>query len=114
MAKFGARRWRATVQQHDGTVDDHGQPTYSVDSDWDSVLTGLPVELLSTTGGETIRGRQTTAESSHIGYCDYHAGSSVTAGMRLVIDSHRYNVVAVLDELGKRRELRLELRREIG
>ena len=112
MGPIGKRQHRATFSQHDGTVDTHGNPTYATSDDWDAVVSDWPVEMLATSGGERLRGRQVTAETTHVLFGEYYGGNSITTDMRAVINSVIYHVVSVLDENGDSRNLRVELKRE--
>lgn len=119
MIEPGDMRHRCTFQQHDGTVDGHGQPTYTVSGDWDASILDWPCKLQSTTGGERIRGRQVTAETTHVLFGHFSHAQNATADMRAVVTSSTtgatttYQVVSVLDMDGEGRELRIELKREL-
>lgn len=113
----GNRRHIATFQQHDGTVDSHGHPTLGTSADWDDFISGWPCELLTGSGGERLRGRQVTAETTHVLFGEYFGAEGVTAKMRVLIDdptgtSVTYQVVSAYDPDGDGREMRVELRRE--
>lgn len=110
--RIGSRRYRATIQQHDGTVDTHGNPTYKTDADWDNFVCEWPCELLTVRGGENIRGRQVAEETTHVLFGEYFGAEGVTAKMRLVIDSVQYGIVSAFDPEGDRREMRIEAKRE--
>jgi len=109
---FGSRRHRAKVEQHDGTVDAHGTPTYHTSSDWDTVVLSWPCELLTASGGEKIRGRQTSSETTHVFFGDYAAASAVTSSMRVICNSQAYGIVSVYDANGDGREIRIEAKIE--
>ena len=111
--RIGSRQHRATVSQHDGTQDSHGTPTYETSGDWDAVVTDWPCEVVAVRGGETLRGRQVAAETTHVLFGEYHGGSSITPEMRAVISGTTYHVVSALDMDGDSRELRVEVRREL-
>ena len=111
--RTGSRRYRADVQQHDATVDGHGSPTFTTAGDWDTVVTGWPCEILTTTGGETIRGRQVSATTTHVLYGQFAGGSSITPEMRLVVNGVNYSVVSAYDPDGMRRKIRVEAKRQI-
>jgi len=111
--RSGQRRYVATFYEHNGTIDESGHPTYSVDTDWLAVVVNWPVEVLGTGGGETVRGLQVTAETTHLLYGEYHGGDGIKATQRCVIDGEqRYNVVSELDPDGFKMERRVELKRE--
>lgn len=109
---YGLRRHRAKIEQHDGTVDAHGTPTYGTAGDWDTVVLSWPCELLTTSGGEKLRGRQTSAETTHVFFGDYAAASSVTADMRVICNSRTFGIVSAYDANGDGREMRIEARIE--
>ena len=111
--RIGSRRYRATVSQHDGTQDSHGTPTYGTSGDWDAVVTNWPCEVLAVRGGETVRGRQVAANTTHVLYGEYHGGASITPEMKCVINGTTYQIVSALDMDGQRREIRVELQREV-
>lgn len=112
--RIGPRRYRADVTQHDGTVDGHGQPTYTTSGDWDTVVSAWPCELLTTTGGETLRGVQVSAQTTHVFKGDHVAGgSSIAPDMRLTVDGVVYSVVAAYDRDGMRRETWVEAKRQL-
>ena len=110
--RYGHRRWVAQFQRHNGTVDDNNQPTYTVGADWDVVIEAWPCELIATSGGETVRGRQTSPETTHLAYGEYFGAESASPDMRAVIEGTVYGVVSVLDLEGLSREMRIELRLE--
>lgn len=109
---IGMRRWTATFQQHDGRYDSHGQPTYGTAGDWDTFLSAWPCELMTVSGGETIRGRQVTATTTHVFYGEYFGAEGVTAQMRMIVDGQTYAIQSAYDPAGDRREMRIEARRE--
>lgn len=111
--RIGNRRHRATVSRHDGTGDDHGNPTYTTSSDWDVVVTDWPVEMIAANGGETIRGRQVTEKTTHVLFGEYQGGKTIASEMRAVISGTTYQVVSALDVDGDSREIRVELKREV-
>ena len=117
--RIGSRRHRCTFKQHDGTVDTHGNPTYTTTGDWDAVVSSWPCELLTARGMEKIRGREVTAETTHVLFGDFAAAQSVAADMQAVVTNTTtgvtttYEVVSVLDIEGDGREIRVELKREV-
>lgn len=119
MIEPGDMRHRCTFEQHDGTLDGAGQPTYTTAGDWDPIISDWPCKLQSTAGGERIRGRQVTAETTHVLFGHFSFAQTATADMRAVVTSSTtgvattYQVVSVLDMDGEGRELRVELRREV-
>lgn len=111
--RIGSRRHRATFQQHDGTQDTHGNPTYPTTGDWDAVVTDWPCEMVAVNGGEQLRGRQVTSNATHVLFGEYHGADTVTTDMRCVVDSVTYQIVSTLDMDGENRELRVELKRQV-
>lgn len=112
MRRAGAARHRADFQQHDGTQDGHGTPTYTTAGDWDTVVSAWPCELLTTNGAESLRGQQLQPTTTHVLLGEYHGAKTVTPDMRAVIDSVTYAVVASFDPMGNSREIRIELKRD--
>lgn len=110
--RAGSRRHQADFEQHDGTIGTHGNPTYKTSGDWDTIVSAWPCELLTTKGGESLRGRQVTADTTHVLFGEYQGATSVTTDMRAVIDGTTYDVVSVYDPDGDGREMRVELRIE--
>jgi SPP1 family predicted phage head-tail adaptor len=106
--RIGSRRHRATFSSYTEEQDYHGNPNYAAETFREDV----PVEMLSTSGGERIRGRQVTAETTHVMYSDYYNLEGVTAQMQALVGGVLYHVVSVLDMDGDRREIRVELKRE--
>tara|TARA_R110000824_G_scaffold53003_3_gene147016 strand:+ start:4970 stop:5314 length:345 start_codon:yes stop_codon:yes gene_type:complete len=111
--RAGAERHRAKFTQHDGTQDSHGTPTYRVPGDWDTVVAAWPCELLTSTGTETLRGKQVQATTTHVLFGEYHGAKLVEPDMRAVIDNVTYGVVAAFDPMGNSREIRIELKRDV-
>lgn len=110
--RIGMRRWNAKFLRHNGTVDEYGQLTYSVASDWDIVLHSWPCELITTVGGEVLRGRMTNEKSTHVAYGEFFGAGSVTTKYRCVIDGVSYGITCVIDQDGLQMERRIELRGE--
>ena len=110
--RVGARRWNAQFYRHNGNQDDTGNPTYSVPADWDPISTGWPCEFIATTGGETVRGRQTTAEATYVLFGEFYGASGILASDRCEINGSRFGIVAVDDSDEMQMEHRIELRRE--
>lgn len=111
-ANLGLYRHVARFDQHNGNADDFGNPTYSVDDDWDTVIQQWPCQLTTTSGGEKVRGRQTTSETTHVLFGEFYGASTAEASFRAVIEGKTYGVVSVYDADGENRELRVELKRE--
>ena len=110
--KIGYRNHVATFQQHDASQDSHGQPSYPTGGDWDTVVTDWPCELITTSGGESLRGRQVTETTTHVFYGEYFGAEGVTADMRMIVGGDTYAINTAYDPNGDRRELRVEAKRE--
>ena len=108
--RYGQRNYYASFQEHNGDQDTHGTPTYGDAADWITVVPQFPAELVSTTGGEVLRGRQISAITTHVLYGEYYSGEGIKPNHRCVIDGKLYEVVSVLDMDGRHRELRVELK----
>lgn len=110
--RIGFRRHRATFYQHNGTVDDYGQPTYDTASDWVVFFADWPCEFISTVGGEILRGRMVTEKSTHALFGNFAAIEGANVEMRAVINGDNYGITSVSDPEGIRSEMRVELRLE--
>ena len=110
--RIGARRHQADAYQHNGNADPHGMPTYTVPEDWDLVIQGWPVELITASGGESVRGRQVDAETTHVVFGEYYGGRTITPQMQLQIAGQTYAITAAYDPDGDNREFRVELKVE--
>lgn len=109
---IGNRNWKAEFKQHNGNVDDYGQPTYDVEADWTSLIDDWPCELITTVGGEVIRGKMVTEKSTHVLYGDLTAVQSVDAQCSVYIDGDRYGIEAgPIDPDGRNMVARIEVRR---
>ena len=108
--KTGKRRYRANIEKHNGTVDIHGQPVTTAAA-WDTVVSSWPCEVLTisanedSTGGGTIMGYEI--------HGSYISGAPVAPNMRMIIDGETYDVVAAYDPEGRRRNLKIEAKREL-
>lgn len=111
--RIGKRRYNARFEEHDGSLDSHGSPTYTEPGDWDTVIESWPCELLTTTGGEKLNGRQVQATATAVFYGAYQYIADIKENMRVVVDDVTYYVVAAYDPEGDRRELRVECRLDI-
>lgn len=97
---------RIAIEEPTATQDAAGQPIRT----W-SALAGpalLPARVETVTGGETLRGRQVTADAQIVFTTRYR--SDVTTQMRVVYESGYYNIVRASDPYGDKRELRIECR----
>ena len=110
--RVGQRRHFATFYTHDGTVDSYGSPTYSVADDWDVSVTGWPCELITTVGGEVVRGRMVNEKTTHVAFGEFYGVSGVTVKDRCIIGGIKYGISAVIDPDGLQREIRIELKGE--
>lgn len=110
--RIGMRRWTANFYAHNGNVDSYGQPTYQNPNDWSLVSSGWPCELITTVGGEVIRGRMTNAKSTHVAYGEFFGSEGVTPKHRCEINGVKYGVTCVIDQDGLQMERRIELRGE--
>lgn len=110
----GKRRHRASVAQHNGNQDGHGNPTYSVAQDWnEDIITDYPVELLTVRGGEQLRGGQVTGETTHVMYGEFWGGQEIAPDMRVTIEGVTYSVISSFDPEGTGREKRTDLKRQV-
>ena len=111
--RIGSRRHVATIQQHNGSADSAGHPTYDTDGDWNDVICDWPCERLNVSGGERVRGRQTTSQTSHVFIGEYYGAKDTdTTAMRLVHDDTIFAITAAYDPDGDSREFRIEAKRE--
>lgn len=111
--RVGTWQHIATFQQHNGRKNDHGLPTVDVDSDWRTVLASWPCELMATSGGEQIRGRQVTAVTTHVLFGDYFAAKNVTPDLRVQVNGLTLQVISAFDPDGQQFEMRIEAKREL-
>lgn len=98
----GKLRDRITIQEATLAADGAGQmvPT------WSTYQGNWPAEHRYVSGGETIRGRQLSAESSHLFIIRELDG--VTRQMRVLYDSTYYGIVNISEP--REREVWLECR----
>jgi len=94
--RAGKLRHRIDIEQAAETGDGSPNPEYS------SLVTGLPAEVMETTGGETIRGRQVEANIRAVIEIRYR--SDITPDMRVKYGSRYLNIVSVVDPTGRRRK----------
>jgi len=111
-SKVGSRRYNATFQVHNGTLDAAGTPTYTTESDWQPIVAGWPCEMKRASAGEVLRGSQVVAETTHVLFGEYFGATSVVPEARCVVDGQLFNITSVQDPDGFREEMRIELRRE--
>jgi SPP1 family predicted phage head-tail adaptor len=98
----GRLRERITIQSATTTQAASGQPIRT----WSAIATSVPAEVLAVNGGETVRGRQVSANAKYVVTVRYR--SDVTEQMRLVWNGQALNIVWLGDPYGDRRELRIE------
>ena len=110
--RIGMRRWHAEFSRHDGTLDDHGQPTYDVSADYDVVVRGWPCEVTSTVGAEVVRGRMVNEKTTHVAFGEFYGSSGISVKDRCTISGKEYGIVNISDSDGLNSELRIELRGE--
>jgi hypothetical protein len=108
---YRRRIHQATFERHNGNQDATGAPTYNLPTDWRIVMSGWPCEVLTTTGGERMRGRQVSASTTHILVGDFFsAADKIDPECRAWINGRLYNIVAVIEPDGLNRELRIEVK----
>jgi SPP1 family predicted phage head-tail adaptor len=109
----GRRQYRVTFQTHNKVQDAHGNYDFKAGSSWSDEIVAYPCSFQTVRGGEVLRGRQVQPETTHVLHGEYHGGKNVTTDMRCIIDDIVYNVVSVFDPEGRRRQMRIELKRNI-
>ena len=110
--RIGNRQHRATFSQHDGTQGADGNPTFTTSADWDAFVTDWPCEMVAVRGGESLRGRQVAATTTHVLFGEYQGANGILPPMRCVINGNTRQVVSVMDVTGEQREMRIELKKE--
>lgn len=97
---------RITIQTPTATQDAAGQPIRT----WATFggTTSIPAGVEQVTGGETIRGRQVSAEATILFTIRWLSG--VTTQMQVLYESKTWGILRVSDPYGDRREMRLECR----
>ena len=103
--RYGQRRHTAQFQRHNGSQYETGNPTYDVPNHWDTIIPDWPCELLSTSGGEMLRGR-------HVLFGEYFGAEGVTADMRVIVGGQTLGIVAAYDPDGTSMEMRVEAKQE--
>lgn len=101
--KIGRRRHRADILRHDGTIDADGVPDYTTPGTWDTFITAWPCEILTSSNGEPLRGRQVTSETTHVFYGQFAGGNTITTDMRVQVEGVTYEVIASIDPYADRR-----------
>ena len=113
ISEGGRRNHHVRFKKHVGTVDELGQPTLPNEYDWQIVIPSWFASLRSASGGEPIRGRQVTAQTTHVLIGEYYGAKDATADMLALVDGIEYEVLAVYDPDGLNQEIRVELRRTV-
>lgn len=108
--KSGKRRYRADIQQHNGTVDAHGQPQTGTAA-WTTLVSDWPCEVLTVNAAEDSSGGGTIM--SYVIHGSYITETVVAPNMRMIIDGYTYDVIAAYDPDGRRRGLKVEAKREV-
>jgi SPP1 family predicted phage head-tail adaptor len=103
----GRRRNRITIQQATNTLDAAGQPIPT----WSTYLADYPVAIDSVAGGEVLRGRQVSAETTLVFSGRWYTG--VTTQMRVSYEGRTLGIVRASDPYGDRRELRIECKEAV-
>lgn len=111
--RVGHRNHSATFSRFNGATNSAGNPQYENPGNWIAVLKVWPCEMVSASGGETIRGRQVTANTSIVLFGDYAAAKYVLESDRVTVDGRVLGVAAAYDAEGDKMELRVECREEI-
>ena len=107
----GKRRDTALIQKHNGNKDTYGQPSLTVEADWETVVR-WPCQFQSTSGGEILRGRQVTAQSTHVLWGDYMAVRNVETTYRIKIRNLTLGIVDVSDLFGDQKEMSIDCKVE--
>ena len=94
---FKRRIYQASIQRHNGNQDALGASTYDNPADWDAIVSGWPCELLTTAGGESLRGRTVTASTTHVFTGDYWSTEAADVGpdCRVIIRGKTYSILKV-------------------
>ena len=110
--RYGARRHNAKFSKHNADADQHGQPLYSEPLDWATTISAWPCELVTTRGGEVLRGRQVTERTTHVLFGEYFGAATATVDQRVEIAGQTYAITAAYDADGLSQEMRVELRQQ--
>ncbi len=60
-----------------------------------------------------LRGKQVSAQTTHVLFGEYHAVTTITTDMKVTVNSVEYGIVVVHDMDGDSKETRVECRREV-
>lgn len=110
--RVGNRRHVARIEQHDGTLNGDGHPTYTTPGDWDTYVSSWPCEMLITGGGEVIRGRQVSDQTTAVFFGEYYGVQGTDPKMRISVGGVTYGIVSAYDADGDNREMRIEAKKE--
>ena len=107
---IGARNYVARIERPPVVPDDFGNIDYT--GEWTEVIPKWPCELVNVEGGEVVDGYQTAAMTEMMAVGDFaHPNqNNVDRTMRLVIDGKAYQITAIRDVAGRRRDMRIELK----
>lgn len=94
--------------RHDGTVDSDRVPDYTTPGTWDTYIEGWPCEILTVSNGETLRGQQVTAETTHLFVGEYHGAKDTTTDMRVEVGDVTYEIISAYDPHNDRRDFWVE------
>lgn len=111
--RIGTRNHSATFERHNGESDAAGNPNYA-DQNWSPIRAGWPCEFTATSGSEDTRGRQVTAETTHVIYGEYFGATDVTPLDRCKVNGETFGIVDIDDADGLQMEKRAELKRIIN
>ena len=110
--RIGSRNHVALFEQHNGNLDEAGQPTYETEADWIPIGFRWPCEMVATSGGEVVRGRQVTDRTTYVLFGEYFGSENVDATCRVSVGGQVLYVAAVYDQTGWQMERRIELKQE--
>lgn len=111
--RIGKRRYNATFLEFNGKQTETGFPDYTDPTNWVPVVANWPCELIGVGSGETVRGRQVTAETTHVIFGEWFGGEGVKSGHRCRVDGREMSVAGPpLDMDGMKLEMRIELKQE--
>lgn len=105
MLRTGKLRHSVTLQTNTPTQDDNGQ----LNESWGNTQTGIAAEVLAVSGGESVRGRQVAATTTHLVTIHYRSG--VNPKQRFAWGSLILNITRAEDPDGTRRMLECQCER---
>lgn len=105
------RRYVASFYVHNGNRNQTGNPTYDDLEDWYQVAYDYYCEKINSSGGETVRGRQVTDQTSFVLVGDYWGARAigVSAPMQVEIEGIRGNVISAEDIDGQQLEMMIQV-----